>query len=300
MALYVFVGYRLMPSFQQIYQASTQLRFVGPMLNTLHQDFMSLHSDENYQHATKLKPLAEAIRLNNVTYRYPDALQLALKKIDLTIPVHTTVGFVGATGSGKTSAVDLILGLLEPQEGSLTVDGQEITSLNRRQWQKVIGYVPQHIYLADDTVAANIAFGLNKGDIDQKSVERAATIANLHQFVTSDLPKGYSTLVGERGVRLSGGQRQRIGIARALYHSPEVLILDEATSALDNLTEQAVMEAVSTLRHQITIIVIAHRLTTVRHCDQIYLLERGELKASGTYEKLSISSHQFAAMVNNA
>jgi ABC-type multidrug transport system fused ATPase/permease subunit len=156
--------------------------------------------------------------------------------------------------------------------------------------------VPQQIYLADDSVAANIAFGVNANDIDQEAVERAAKIANLHEFVVNDLPQGYATTVGERGVRLSGGQRQRIGIARALYHNPHVLILDEATSALDNLTEQAVMEAVNNLGHDITIILIAHRLSTVRQCDQIYLLERGEVTASGTYDQLTASSQQFKAM----
>ena len=159
--------------------------------------------------------------------------------------------------------------------------------------------MPQHIYLADDTVAANIAFGLNARGINQQAVERAAKIANLHEFVINDLPEGYTTNVGERGVRLSGGQRQRIGIARALYHNPQVLILDEATSALDNLTEQAVMEAMNNLGNDITIILIAHRLSTVRYCDQIYLLERGEVKAKGTFEELIEVSEQFRAMASS-
>ena len=156
--------------------------------------------------------------------------------------------------------------------------------------------MPQHIYLFDDSVAANIAFGVNPTDIDPQAVERAAKTANLHEFVINDLPDGYATIVGERGVRLSGGQRQRIGIARALYHNPEVLILDEATSALNNLTEQAVMEAVNNLGHDITTILIAHRLSTVRHCDQIYLLERGEVKAQGTFEELTQASERFREM----
>ena len=156
--------------------------------------------------------------------------------------------------------------------------------------------MPQHIYLSDDSVAANIAFGVNAKDIDQQAVERAAKIANLHEFVVGDLPQGYATTVGERGVRLSGGQRQRIGIARALYYNPQVLILDEATSALDSLTEQAVMEAVNNLGHDITIILIAHRLSTVRQCDQIYLLERGEVKAQGTFEELTASNLVFRKM----
>lgn len=294
-ALYAFAGYRLMPALQQIYAALTQLRFVGAALNSLHADLMSLkpaHANES----SEIIQFQNAITLNNVTYRYPSAKTAALSSVNLSIPVRSTIGLVGSTGSGKTTTVDLILGLLEAQEGALEVDGKPITEHNKRAWQRAIGYVPQHIYLADDTVAANIAFGLEVKDIDQTAVERAAKIANLHEFVVNNLPKGYSTTLGERGVRLSGGQRQRIGIARALYHNPQVIILDEATSALDSLTEQAVMEAVNNLAQDVTIIVIAHRLSTVRKCDQIYLLERGEVRASGTYDELNAGSQQFAAM----
>jgi len=297
-ALYAFAGYRLMPALQHIYSAVTQLRFAGPALDALHADLMSLqpaHPNPS-QDAIALK---QAITLNQIQYRYPNAPQSALKNLSLTIPAKSTVGLVGSTGSGKTTMVDLILGLLEAQEGTLEVDGQAITEHNRRAWQRAIGYVPQQIYLSDDTVAANIAFGVNAEVIDQQAVERAAKIANLHEFVANELPQQYQTTVGERGVRLSGGQRQRIGIARALYHNPQVLILDEATSALDNLTEQAVMEAVRNLGHEITIILIAHRLSTVRECDQIYLLERGQVKANGTYKELVASNQLFAAMANS-
>ena len=295
-ALYAFAGYRLMPALQQIYGAFTQLRFAGPALDSLHQDLINLQAYDVEHDPISQPSFSQAITLDHVSYHYPNAQQSAIKGINLTIPAKNTVGFVGTTGSGKTTTVDLILGLLEPQEGRLSIDGQPITAANRRQWQRVIGYVPQHIYLADDSVAANIAFGVPAKDIDLKAVERAAKIANLHEFVINDLPQGYATSVGERGVRLSGGQRQRIGIARALYHNPQVLILDEATSALDNLTEQVVMEAVNNLGHDITIILIAHRLSTVRQCDQIYMLERGEVKASGTYEELTKGNEQFAAM----
>jgi len=298
-ALYAFAGYRLMPALQQIYGAVTQLRFAGPALDALHADLMILQPAHPNPSQDDIV-LKQAITLNDVQYRYPNAPQLALKNLSLTIPAKSTVGLVGTTGSGKTTTVDLILGLLEAQQGTLEVDGQVITEHNRRPWQRAIGYVPQQIYLADDTVAANIAFGVNAKDIDQHAVERAAKIANLHDFVASELPQQYQTTVGERGVRLSGGQRQRIGIARALYHNPQVLILDEATSALDNLTEQAVMEAVHNLGHEITVILIAHRLSTVRQCDRIYLLERGEVRTSGTYDELIASNQQFAAMANHA
>jgi ABC-type multidrug transport system fused ATPase/permease subunit len=203
------------------------------------------------------------------------------------------------TGSGKTTIVDIILGLLEAQKGTLEIDGQVITEKNSRSWQRSIGYVPQHIYLADDTVAANIAFGVEPKDINRESVEKAAKIANLDEFVIEELPKQYETTIGERGVRLSGGQRQRIGIARALYHNPKVLVLDEATSALDNQTEKAVMDAINNLSKNITIILIAHRLSTVKKCDKIFLLEKGQLKNEGTFEELINIDENFRIRSNN-
>ena len=296
-ARYAFAGYRLMPALQQIYGSLSRLRFLGPALDALHADLTSLQTTHPNHSQEAIAP-EQTIHLNRIQYRYPGAPKLALKSLNLSIPANSTVGFVGASGSGKTTAVDLILGLLEAQEGTLEVDGQPITDCNRRSWQRTIGYVPQQIYLADASVAANIAFGVDAKDIDQAAVERAAKIANLHEFVVNELPQQYQTILGERGVRLSGGQRQRIGIGRALYHNPRVLVLDEATSALDNITERTVMEAVHNLGHGITIILIAHRLSTVRQCDLIYLLERGVLKASGTYKELITKNKHFAAMAN--
>jgi ABC-type multidrug transport system fused ATPase/permease subunit len=257
---------------------------------------MSLDPVEVYKKIVLPIPLEKSIELKDVHYSYPNSSIAALSGVNLSIPSRSIVGLVGATGSGKTTSVDLILGLLDPQKGNLFVDGQVIDSGNRREWQRCIGYVPQQIYLADDSISANIAFGVNRQEIVQQAVENAAKIANLHDFIIKDLPEGYNTTVGERGVRLSGGQRQRIGIARALYHNPSVLILDEATSALDNITERAVMDAVNNLGHNITIILIAHRLSTVRQCDQIYLLENGQIKASGTFEELSMQSNLFQKM----
>jgi ABC-type multidrug transport system fused ATPase/permease subunit len=220
-----------------------------------------------------------------------------LENLTLTIKASTTVALVGSTGAGKTTAADLLLGLLEPQRGALHIDGQRIAGQNIRAWQRNIGYVPQHIFLSDDTVAANIAFGQPEANVDKTAVERAAKIAELHDFVVNELPDGYQTTVGERGVRLSGGQRQRIGIARALYHDPEVLILDEATSALDNVTEKSVMESVHNIGRRKTILIIAHRLTTVEHCDEIHLMEKGRIRATGSYQELLMNDHSFQEMV---
>jgi ABC-type multidrug transport system fused ATPase/permease subunit len=296
-ALYAFAGYRLMPALQQIYSAVTQLRFARPALDALHADLMSLQPLD-FKLNQKAITLTESIVLNQIQYRYPNAANPVLKNLSLTIPAKSIVGLVGATGSGKTTTVDLIMGLLEAQQGTLAVDRQVITAQNQRSWQRIIGYVPQQIFLADDSIVANIALGLEAKDIDHAAVERAARIANLHDFVVNELPLQYRTTVGERGVRLSGGQRQRIGIARALYRNPQVLILDEATSALDNLTEAAVMEAVQNLGHKVTIIMIAHRLSTVKICDTIFLLEKGELKAQGSFDQLNKSNLCFRAMAN--
>jgi ATP-binding cassette, subfamily B, bacterial PglK len=298
-SLYAFAGYRMMPSLQGIYTSVSQLRFAVAALDALLVELTSIEpesisSDKNSH--KKALPLMQDITLNNVTYHYPNTEDPAIKNINLTIAAKSTVGLVGSTGGGKTTTVDLILGLLRPQQGTLEIDGQVINDKNRKDWQSSIGYVPQHIYLADDSVEANIAFGVAPEDIDQVAVERAAKIADLHDFVIKKLPNQYKTKVGERGVRLSGGQRQRIGIARALYLNPQVLVLDEATSALDNLTEQAVMKAVHNLGQEITVIMIAHRLSTIKECDTIFFLENGELTGQGSFNELIQSNERFMAM----
>ena len=284
-SLYVFAGYRLMPALQRIYSAFAQLTFVGPSLDKLYDDIKNLKPFNTTQDQNVLFS-KKSINLKNIYYNYPNSSRTALKNISINIPAKTTVGLVGATGSGKTTTVDIILGLLEAQKGTLEIDDQIITKKNLRAWQRSIGYVPQHIYLADDTVEANIAFGVDAKNINQQSVENAAKIANLHNFVINDLPKKYLTTIGESGVRLSGGQRQRIGIARALYNKPQVLILDEATSALDNQTEEIVMDAVKKLGKDITIILIAHRLNTVKNCDIIFKFEKGELISQGKFNEI--------------
>jgi ATP-binding cassette, subfamily B, bacterial PglK len=291
-ALYAFAGYRLMPAMQQIFVAFTSLRVVGPALDALYEDQKKFQPFNLNQEKDLLK-FNENITLKNIEYQYPNSSRTVLKDINLTIPINSTVGFVGSTGSGKTTTIDLILGLLEAQKGTLEVDGKVINKNNVRAWQRSIGYVPQHIYLADDTVEANIAFGVELKDINQDMVKKASKIANLHDFIADELPKQYETTIGERGVRLSGGQRQRIGIARALYHNQKVLILDEATSALDNQTEKAVMDAINNLNKNITIILIAHRLSTVKNCDTIFLLDKGQLQDKGTFEELIKNNNQF-------
>jgi ABC-type multidrug transport system fused ATPase/permease subunit len=292
-SLYVFAGYRMMPALQQIYSSFTQLTFVGPSLEKLYNDSKSLELLNPNQDKDILS-FKNKITLKNINYNYPNSSRTALKDINLEILAKTTNGLVGPTGSGKTTTVDIILGLLEPQKGTLEIDGIVIQKKNSRAWQRSIGYVPQNIYLADDTVAANIAFGVSPKNINLEDVISASKIANLHEFVSNDLPEKYQTTIGERGVRLSGGQRQRIGIARALYYKPKVLILDEATSALDNQTEKAVMDAVNNINKNITIILIAHRLSTVKNCDTIFLLDKGELKDKGTFEELIKNNKNFA------
>jgi ABC-type multidrug transport system fused ATPase/permease subunit len=299
LAVYAFASIRIFPALQRVYISMTQMRFAKPTLDKLYKDMQAAEAN---MRALPPKASGAAVRLNerlaldDIHYAYPAADRPALRGMSLTIPARSTVGIVGGTGAGKTTTVDIVLGLLTPDSGTLSVDGTPITRENLRAWQRSIGYVPQQIFLADDTVSANIAFGYDAAATDQAAVERAARTAELHDFVMRELPDGYATEVGERGVRLSGGQRQRIGIARALYHDPDVLILDEATSALDNLTERAVMDAVHNLGHVKTIVMIAHRLSTVRECDTIFMLEGGRVIASGSYDALLETNRQFRAL----
>jgi ATP-binding cassette, subfamily B, bacterial PglK len=298
LALYAFAGYRLLPALQQIYNNMIRIRFTVPALDSVYNDLKSLQPYSLSQ-SQEVLPLNKNITFKNINYNYPNVSRTALKNINFSIQARSTVGLVGATGSGKTTTVDIILGLLEPQKGTLEVDGKVIDEHNRKAWQRSIGYVPQQIFLSDDSVSANIAFGVEPKNINQDAVENASKIANLHDFVINELPKQYQTTVGENGIRLSGGQRQRIGIARAIYHNPQILILDEATSALDNLTERAVMEAVHKLRKNITIIMIAHRLSTVKNCDNILLLEKGEIKEQGKFDELIQINDQFRDTAKN-
>lgn len=296
--LYAFAGYRLIPALQFIYRGVSQIRFAEASLNFLYNDLIKLKKLNLVSKNFNIIKFENDIQLKNIIFKYPNSDNLVLKKLSLKILAKNVVALVGKTGSGKTTIVDLIMGILNPLNGTLEVDGNIIDSNNCKSWQKIIGYVPQQIYLANDTIEANIAFGIDVDKINSLEIERSAKIANLHEFVTNQLPEGYKTFVGERGVRLSGGQRQRIGIARALYHNPKVLIMDEATSALDGLTEKAIMQTINDLRNDITIIIIAHRLSTVRECDQIYLVDDGKIIAQGNFLELIQKNDTFSSMVS--
>jgi ABC-type multidrug transport system fused ATPase/permease subunit len=294
LSIYVFAGYRLIPSLQQIYAALSQLHFSKESLNILYKDLKSLTYFESS--FSKIEPMifAKNIKLNNIYYHYPNSRKSTLQNINITIPINHKVGIVGMTGSGKTTLVDIIVGLINPKKGIITVDDKFINDCNKRSWQKNIGYVPQQIYLADKSIANNIAFGVDSDEINLEQVKLVAKISNLHEFVMSELPENYNTIVGERGVRLSGGQIQRIGIARALYHNPQLIIFDEATSSLDNFTEKVIMEAIDNLNDKnVTIIHIAHRLDSLKNCNKIYLLSDGKIEDQGSYNELIKFSEKF-------
>ncbi|MHB1286615.1 MAG: ABC transporter ATP-binding protein [Leptospirales bacterium] len=304
-SLYALAGYRLMPALQQIFANISIVRFNLSAVDQILLDIDTLPSGMNPTNLAAPAPVtapmsfSRSIVLDKVVFHYPEREEAVLKEFSITIPANTSIGIVGSTGSGKTTTLDILLGLLIPSSGRLMIDGIQVTNENVREWQCNIGYVPQQIMMMDDTVLRNIAFGIPEGKIDREKVVRAARLAHLHDFVTNDLPEGYDTAIGERGVRLSGGQRQRIGIARALYHDPSVLVLDEATSALDNITENVIMEALHTLSRQKTIIMVAHRLTTVRECDMIVVMDHGSVSDLGTYSELLNRSAFFSALTQD-
>jgi ABC-type multidrug transport system fused ATPase/permease subunit len=298
-ALYAIAGYRFLPAFQNIFSALTKLRFARPAVDTLSIELANLSfATSKISKTTKVK-FKKHIELKNISFSYPGSSKLSLKNISMKIKINNRIGIVGVTGSGKTTLTDIILFLLATEKEGLFVDGKAITSKNYREWQKLIGYVPQQIYIADDTVTANIAYGISSECVNKAAINRSAKIAKIHEFINEELQDGYQTVLGERGVKLSGGQRQRIGIARALYKSPSILILDEATSALDNITEQSVMNEIKNLTKKITIIHVAHRLSTLHDCDQIYVLHKGKIKAKGNYNELQSSSDIFQEMLGN-
>jgi ATP-binding cassette, subfamily B, bacterial PglK len=293
LTLYLLAGYRLLPAMQTIYTNLGYVRYARAALQVLHNDLDDRPEPAEYRAVGPALAFEQAIDIRDVSFAYPQAQAEALRGVSLRIDKNTSVAFVGTTGAGKTTLVDMLMGLLRPNAGSILIDGVALTADNIGAWQRNIGYVPQHIWLSDDSITRNIAFGVPDEDIDHEAVRAAATAASLHEFIVTELGQGYDTVIGERGIRLSGGQRQRVGIARALYHRPSVLVLDEATSALDGATEKAIIEAVNTLSRKITVILIAHRLNTVIDCDRIFVLERGSVVDDGNYAGLLRDSSAF-------
>jgi ABC-type multidrug transport system fused ATPase/permease subunit len=287
MALFAMAAFRLMPSINRVMAMITSIRFSQPALQVIYEDLSTNIEDStsNLLSAPILrfpengeKAFNNSIRLSNVSFRYPNQEKLSIKDVSLTIPIGQSVAFVGESGAGKTTLVDIILGLLEPEKGNVLIDGEDLQGLISL-WQQKIGYIPQTIFLSDDSVRGNVAFGIPSDKIDDTAVWRALEQAQLKDFIES-LPDKLDTSVGERGVRLSGGQRQRIGIARALYHNPEILFMDEATSALDNETEKEIMKAIDGLKGEKTLIIIAHRLSTIENCDIVFKINNGRLIAT--------------------
>ncbi|SKB93736.1 ABC transporter ATP-binding protein [Daejeonella lutea] len=281
--VFVASAFRLIPSITVLLTSFQTLRFSKPVVDLIYDEFQNVSDLDPEKKITDLKAVKE-IKIEDLTFGYEGAPRNAVEKINLTINKGESVGFIGNSGAGKSTMVDLILGLLRPSSGQVTVDGKNINH-DLRAWQDQIGYVPQSIFLTDDTLRKNVAFGVMDEDIDDEAVKRAIKAAQLEEYVDG-LELGLNSMVGERGVRISGGQRQRIGIARALYHDPQILILDEATSSLDTATESEVMNAVNLLHGNKTIIIVAHRLSTLSKCDVIFQLNKGRIQRQGTAEEM--------------
>jgi ATP-binding cassette, subfamily B, bacterial PglK len=299
LTLFGVAGVKLMPIFSTVIKEANALMYNAASVDAVYQDLKLLENnysdfrEELLEEATRLR-LSSRIDLKNVTFNYPESDEQAVHGVSISIPKGSAVAFVGHSGAGKTTLVDIILGLLAPKSGLIEVDGVDIQE-NLRGWMLNIGYIPQSIYLLDSSISRNIAFGIPDDQIEEKKLNEAIEAAQLKELVDK-LPEGVKTRIGERGVRLSGGQQQRIGIARALYNNPQVLIMDEATSALDNITEKVVIEAIERLRGDRTIIMIAHRLTTVQNCDIIYMMQDGQVVEQGSYEELMLNSYEFRKM----
>jgi ATP-binding cassette, subfamily B, bacterial PglK len=300
MTLYAFAGYRLLPALSQIYGSFSHIRYSKDALTRIYNEFSTFKENDFSKHEVLAKSHIEfnqKLELNNISFSYKDSLKKSLDLTLFSINKGERIGIVGSTGSGKSTLTDLILGILKPNSGVVNVDGLDINSGFGKSWRQKIGYVSQHIFLSDDTIEANIAFGFSPRDRNQEAIIKAAKFAHIHEFITSELPEGYQTKVGERGVRLSGGQRQRLGIARALYRNPDVLIFDEATSALDGITEKNILKSLDLLGKNITIIMIAHRLNTVKDCDSIVIMNQGKIEAVGSFDALLKENKKFRNMM---
>jgi HlyD family secretion protein len=301
-SIYALAGFKLLPAFQQIYGSMTTIRGNLSAYENLRDALYASRDAEPVDQGpsdTAAKPAAwtpsESIELSGVSFRYPGQHEDVVKSLEMTIPANRVIGIVGASGCGKSTVIDLLLGLIEPCQGEVLVDGVPLDSDNRRTWQNGLGFVPQSIFLSDDTIAHNITLGLADSEIDREQLERAVRLAHLDEMVRN-LPKGLETVVGERGVQLSGGQKQRIGIARALYQDASVLIFDEATSALDGITENTIMREIHGWSGSRTIVLVAHRISTVKQCEWIYMMDRGRVVDQGRYEDLISHNTSFKAM----
>lgn len=300
LALFGAAAIRFMPIFSNLVNNFNMLKFGVHSIDPVVNDIIYLENiKKNQDWETSKEPinLKKSIVFNNIDYAYPGSDKRALKNVNIEFEKGEIIGLVGSSGAGKTTLVDLFLGVLNPTKGKILVDGQDIWS-NIKSWQHKIGYVPQGIKLVDDTIANNIALGISEQEINLNRVVEVAKMANLDEFIDT-LEDKYNTVIGEDGVLFSGGQRQRIGIARALYHEPEILVLDEATSALDNITEKIITEAINNLRKNLTIVIIAHRLTTIKDSDKVYLMKKGKVKAEGTYQELIDKDLEFNKMSLN-
>jgi ATP-binding cassette, subfamily B, bacterial PglK len=294
LGLFAYAGLRLQPSLQIIVAGLNTLKFSAAPLQDLHDDLATMDRARRPREPTTPLPFTSALTMEGVSFRYERADRDALHDLDLTITPGEQIGICGPTGGGKTTLVDIITGLLPPTTGRVLVDGRDLRD-HERAWQAALGIVPQMVFLTDETLRRNIALGVPDEHIDDEAVQEAVRLAQLREFV-DQLPDGMETTVGERGVRVSGGQRQRVAIARALYRRPSVLIFDEGTSALDNATEALLMDAIERLRGQHTIILVAHRLSTVRNCDRIVFLEQGRMTGLGTYDDLRSTNAGFRAL----
>ena len=294
LGLYGFAGYRLVPAFQQIFAAAASFRMAGAAIDSVYADVAERSSLPNLTRRSSAPlPLRDALTFELASYRYPNAARPSIDDLSLTITAGARIGVVGSTGAGKTTFVDLLLGALLTTSGEVCVDGVALDDQSVRAWQRNVGYVPQEIFLVDASIIQNVAFEFSGASIDEARVVQCLRAARLYDFVMTEMPDGLQTRVGERGVRMSGGQRQRLGIARALYHDPAMLILDEATSALDNVTEMEVMEAITELSRTKTVVMVAHRLSSLRDCETILLLKQGRLEAVGSYDTLLRESEDF-------
>jgi ATP-binding cassette, subfamily B, bacterial PglK len=297
LGLYAYAGFRVIPSVNRILMHLNSIRYSSPVVEQLHEDFVGIRQPPALAAETpegEALAFTDCVALEHVSYSYDGTRAPVVQDISLTIRRGESVGIVGPTGAGKSTMIDLLLGLLPPAAGRVTVDGIDIATA-LRAWQRKIGYVPQAVYLTDDRLRRNIGFGLLDEEIDPDKVHAAVRMAQLEDLVAA-LPRGLDTVVGERGVRLSGGERQRVAIARALYHEPELLVFDEATASLDNQTERELTRAIETLHGQKTLIIIAHRLSTVRNCDRLVFLLHGRVAGVGSFDELLQCNADFRNM----